>query len=266
MQDTQINVVKIVKWSVVALVALIVIFGTFGSVGAGERGVRTRFGNVVGDVQPGLYLKIPLIEGIHKTDIQTQKVQEDTTAASSDLQDVKATIAVNFNVAPAKVMEIYKNIGQDYQFVIIDPAIQETVKAVTAKYTAEQLVTSREQVRQGIVDALAAKLDPQGFTVSQVAIVNFAFSEDFNKAIEAKVTAEQNALAAKNKLDQVKFEASQRVAQATAEAEAIKIQASAIEQQGGANYVQLQAIAKWNGVLPTQFIPGSSLPFINLTK
>lgn len=257
---------KVVGWSVGGLIALILLFGSFGTVGAGERGVKTRFNNVVGEVEPGLYMKIPFLESVHKTDIQTQKVQEDTTAASSDLQDVKATIAVNFNVDPNKVVPIFQTIGSDYQFVIIDPAIQETVKAVTAKYTAEQLVTSREKVREGIVDALSAKLGSQGFTVTQVAIVNFSFSDDFNRAIEAKVTAEQNALAAKNKLDQVKFEAAQRVAQATAEAEAIKIQASAIEQQGGTNYVSLQAIQKWDGHLPQQMIPGSSLPFINLTK
>ncbi len=264
--EQKVNIVKIVGWSVIGLIAIIIIFGSFGTVGAGERGVKTRFSNVVGEVQPGLYFKLPLIEHVAKTDIQTQKVQEDTTAASSDLQDVRATIAVNFNVDPSKVSSIYSNIGVDYQEVIIDPAIQETVKAVTAKYTAEQLVTNREAVRQGIVDALTAKLQSVGIRVTQVAIVNFAFSADFNKAIEAKVTAEQNALAAKNKLDQVKFEAAQRVAQATAEAEAIKIQASAIEQQGGANYVSLQAITKWDGHLPEQMIPGGAVPFINLSK
>lgn len=241
---------------VAGIVAVIIVLGVLlsvGTVGAGERGVKTRFSNVVGEVQPGLYFKVPFIESVHKTDIQTQKVQQDTTAASSDLQDVKATIAVNFNVDPTKVTSIYQNIGYDYQDVIIDPAIQETVKAVTAKYTAEQLVTSREAVRQGIVDALSAKLSTAGFQVTQVAIVNFAFSEDFNKAIEAKVTAEQNALAAKNKLDQVQFEAQQTVATAKAQAEAIEIQAQAINSQGGADYVALQKVQKWNGQSCTSY-------------
>lgn len=251
---------------IVAFFILIIIFGSFGTVGAGERGVKTRFSNVVGEVQPGLYFKAPFVERVHTTDIQTQKVQQDTTAASSDLQDVKATIAVNFNVDPSKVVTIYQGIGEDYQDVIIDPAIQETVKAVTAKYTAEQLVTNREAVRQGIVDALTAKLEPVGFNVTQVAIVNFAFSDDFNHAIEAKVTAEQNALAAKNKLDQVQFEAQQTVASAKAQAEAIQIQAQAINSQGGADYVMLQIANKWNGVLPTTMVPGGALPFLNLSK
>lgn len=256
--------VYIFGFGIVGIFLLSILLGSWGTVGAGQRGVKTRFSNVVGEVQPGLYLKIPFIEGVHKTDIQTQKVQQDTTAASSDLQDVKATIAVNYNVDPSKVIEIFKNIGEDYQEVIIDPAIQETVKAVTAKYTAEQLVTSREAVRQGIVDALSSKLQPVGFMVTQVAIVNFAFSNDFNKAIEAKVTAEQNALAAKNKLDQVQFEAQQTVASAKAQAEAIQIQAQAINSQGGADYVMLQIANKWDGHLPTTMVPGGALPFLNL--
>jgi regulator of protease activity HflC (stomatin/prohibitin superfamily) len=98
-----------------------------------------------------------------------------------------------------------------------------------------------------------------------MSIVNFDFSESFNTAIEAKVTAEQNALAARNKLEQVKFEADQRIAQAQGEAEAIKIQASAIEAQGGAAYIQLQAIKQWNGQLPSVNVAGGSsggLPFL----
>lgn len=264
--EKKVSYTKYIIGGVIAFVALILLLGSIGTVGAGERGVKTRFSNVIGIVQPGLYTKLPFIESVHHTDIQTQKVQEDTTAASSDLQDVKATIAVNFNVDPAKVLSIYQNIGEDYQEVVIDPAIQETVKAITAKYTAEQLVTSREAVRQGIVEALSAKLDPSGFIVTQVAIVNFAFSDDFNKAIEAKVTAEQNALAAKNKLDQVKFEAEQTVATAKAQAEAIQIQAQAINSQGGADYVMLQIANKWNGVLPTTMVPNAALPFLNLAK
>lgn len=264
MEQKQLNIIKVVAYSVIALIILIVIFGSFGTVGAGERGVKTRFSNVVGEVQPGLYFKMPFIEHVAKTDIQTQKVQQDTTAASSDLQDVKATIAVNFNIDPAKVISIYRDIGSDYQDIVIDPAIQETVKAITAKYTAEQLVTEREQVRQGIVDALVTKLQPTGLQVTQVAIVNFAFSAQFNAAIEAKVTAEQNALAAKNKLDQVTYEGQQTIVSAKAQAEAIQIQAQAINSQGGADYVQLQAIKAWKGEVPQYMMSGAVVPFINL--
>lgn len=257
---------KIVGWCVLILFILIILFGSVGTVAAGQIGVKTRFSQVVGEVQPGLYFKVPFIEGVSKMDVQTQKVSQDADAASNDLQDVKTTIAVNYNLAPGQVSTIYQTVGTDYQDVVIDPAIQETVKAATANYTAEQLVTEREKVRADIVNALTSKLGAQGIVVSQVAITDFSFSSQFNQAIEAKVTAAQDALAAQNKLQQVQFEAEQTVATAKAQAEAIQIQAAAINSEGGADYVQLQAIKQWDGKLPTQFVPGSTLPFLNLVK
>lgn len=248
---------------------LTIILGFFGTVGAGERGVKTRFNNIVGTLQPGLYFKMPWIEKVTKIDVQTQKVTQDATAASSDLQDVETTIAVNYNIDPSKVAQIYQNVGEDYQDVIIDPAIQETIKASTANYTAEQLVTEREKVRAEVVNALTSKLQTQGILVTQVSITNFAFSDEFNHAIEAKVTAEQNALAAKNLLEQKKYEAEQTVVTAKAQAEAIQIQAQAINSQGGADYVALQALKEWKGGC-TSYCVGNdtSMPnmFFNINK
>lgn len=251
---------------VVIFIVLFAIFGSVGTIGAGERGVKTRFGAVVGELGTGLYFKVPFIEGIDKFDVQTQKEQVDAEAASSDLQDVKATIAVNYNVDPTKVTTLFTTIGDDYKARVIDPAIQEAVKAATAKYTAEQLITERPLVQGDIEAALVTRLSTQFILVTQVSIVDFSFSDQFNTAIEAKVTAEQNALAAKNKLEQTVYEASSTVTTAEAQAEAIKIQAQAINSEGGADYVQLQAVNKWDGHLPTQFIPGSTMPFLNLIK
>ena len=185
-------------------------------------------------------------------------------AASKDLQNVAAVIALNYNLMPDKVNVLWKEIGSQYKERIIDPAIQEAVKAVTAKYTAEELVTKRSEVRDLIKTTLRERLVKEYVLVSEVSIVNFDFSQSFNQAIESKVTAEQNALAAKNKLEQVKFEKDQRIAQAQGEAEAIRIQAQAITQQGGENYVNLKAVEKWDGKLPTQMIPNATLPFLNL--
>jgi regulator of protease activity HflC (stomatin/prohibitin superfamily) len=138
------------------------------------------------------------------------------------------------------------------------------VKASTANYTAEELITKREVVRQTIQDSLTERLKQNYVDVTGVSIVDFNFSPSFNQAIEAKVTAEQNALAAKNKLEQVKYEAEQRVEQAKGEAEAIKIQTQAIQSQGGRDYVNLKAIEKWNGELPQQMM-GGAVPFVNIT-
>lgn len=257
---------RIVGYGFLALVALIVIFGSFTVISAGDRGVVLRLGAISRVLEPGIHIKFPLIEGVEKITVQTQKEQVETDSASQDLQTVKATVAVNYNVAPDKVADLYRTIGDEYKIRVIDPAIQEAVKAATAKYTAEQLITQRPLVKEDILASLKSILSSKDITVSDVSITNFDFSPSFNQAIEAKVTAEQQALQSKNLLEQKKYEAEQTVVTAKAQAEAIRIQAEAITQQGGANYVQLEAIKKWDGKLPTSMIPGATVPFINLTK
>ncbi len=250
-----------------------VIFLSVGTVPSGSMGVKTRFDKVINSLQPGLYFKVPFIDHVTQMDVQTQKDQVDATAASNDLQDVTASVAVNYHVEPQDASIIFTNLGANYADRVISPAIQESIKSVTANYTAEQLVTQREEVREKILALLTTKLQVYGVHTDSLNIVNFNFSRTFNDAIEAKVTAQQNALAAKNKLEQVQYEAQQTVASAKAQAEAIQIQTQAIQNGGGQAYVELQsvkvqqsAVDKWNGVLPTQMIPGSSVPFLNLTK
>ncbi len=267
MESTNIqSASKYVVWALVVIIALALIFGSFTIVGAGERGVVVRLGSIARVLDSGAHLKLPLIEHVVKMTVQTQKEQVETDAASQDLQTVKAVVAVNYNVSPDKVEDLYRGTGLDYKSRVIDPAIQEAVKAATAKYTAEQLITQRPLVKEDILVSLKSILSPKDILVSDVSITNFDFSPSFNQAIEAKVTAEQQALQSKNLLEQKKYEAEQIVVTAKANAEAIRIQAEAITQQGGANYVQLKAIEKWNGVLPSSMIPGATVPFINLTK
>lgn len=263
-KDGNARLGKIIGQIVLALIVIMLFFGSFGTISAGNVGVKTRFSKVVGTVQPGLYFKVPFIEHITQMDVQTQKDQTDATAASNDLQSVTATVAVNYHVEPQDAATIFQNIGADYAERVISPAIQESVKSVTANFTAEQLITQREKVRDGILALLTTKLQTYGVQTDSLNIVNFAFSNQFNVAIESKVTAQQNALAAQNKLVQVQAEAQQTIATAEAQAKAIQIQAQAINSQGGADYVQLQAIKAWDGHLPTQMIPGATVPFINL--
>lgn len=258
---------KLAKFGIGAavLIVLVVLLLPFTVVDAGEKAVVIRNGAVSRVLDPGLHGILPIIEGVVTFDTRTQKEQTNAEAASADLQTVNTTVAVNYNVNPSKVADMYTRLGANYQSTIIDPAIQEVVKATTANYTAEELITKRADVTTKIQSALAERLAPNDIVVTSVSIVNFAFSGSFNAAIEAKVTAEQNALAAKNKLDQVQYEAQQRIAQAEGEAKAIQIQAQAINSQGGADYVQLQAIKQWDGKLPAQMIPGSTVPFISLS-
>src|SRR5690606_31142153 len=145
-----------------------------------------------------------------------------------------------------------------YETNVIRPAVRDTVKTAASLYTAEQLVTQRASYTDSVNVQLSERLAPYNVAVERVNITNFKFSDSFTQSIEAKVTAEQEALKAENDLARVQFEAQQQVEKARAEAEAIRIQAQAVTQQGGKDYVQLKAIEKWNGTLPQQMIPGAT--------
>lgn len=258
--------IKILMSLLVFVISLTVIFGSFYIVSAGERVVLVTLGSP--DPIPrteGLHFKVPIIQKAVHMDVKTQKYEADASAASADLQTVSTKIAVNYHVSPEATTKLYQEIGLDYQARILQPAVQEAVKAATAQFTAEELITKRTLVKDQIVLSLQNRLSERSITVEDVSITDFDFSDSFNSAIEAKVTAEQNALAAKNKLAQVEYEAQQRITQAKAEAEAIKIQAEAIQAQGGKEYVDLQAINKWNGILP-QFTGSGGIPFINFNS
>ncbi len=247
--------------SIIVFILLIILASSLGTVGAGERGVKLRFNAVTSNVHgEGLYFVMPFIERMIIVDIKVQKEEADAQAASKDLQTVTSRIALNYSVAPERVISIYQNIGIDYKARIIDPTIQEAVKATTAKFTAEELITHREEVREQIKTLLTDKLSKNGITVEQVSIINFDFSRTFNDAIEAKVTAEQSALTAKNKLDQVKYEAQQAIAQAEGKAKALQIEANAINTNP--QIIQLRAIEKWDGKLPQY--TGAGTPFISI--
>ena len=247
MEDENKSKIKIIAWAVGIVVALFVIIAItpFKIIGAGEKGVVLRWGAVERIMPEGFNWKVPIMEKVKVLNVKTQKEQVPASSASADLQEVATEIALNYHLDATKVGELWGNIGSDWKSVIIDPAIQEAVKAATAKYTAEELITKRAIVKDEIKVALTERLRIDYIIVDEVSITSFDFSPSFNAAIEAKVTAEQSALAAKNKLEQVKFEAEQRISQAKGEAEAIKIQAQAINSQGGADYVQLQWIKAW---------------------
>jgi regulator of protease activity HflC (stomatin/prohibitin superfamily) len=149
---------------------------------------------------------------------------------------------------------------------VLGPGINEAFKSVTAHYNSEELITKRDQVSSEILEHLRSKMQPFNITVNGVSLVNFAFNAAYQQAIEAKVTATQKKLQAEQDLERIKVEAASRVAQAEGEAKAIAIQATAIQSNGGQNYVQLQAIDKWDGKLPVTMMGGSTVPFVNLNK
>ena len=248
---------------VLLTIVLVIAFGSWGTIDAGNCGVVLRMGAVTGEIKPpGFYTKMPFSVHVVEMNVQVQKEQVDTQCSSKDLQTVKATVSLNLSLMQDKAASVYQTIGVDYLDTVVAPAMQESVKSVMAQYTAEELISKREEVRQSIADLLATKLTPIGVKTEAINIVDFDFSPTFNEAIEAKVTAEQNALAAKNKLEQVKYEADQSVAMAEGQAKAIAIQAQAIQVQGGEAYIQLKALEKWDGKLP-QIMGAGTVPFVN---
>jgi len=279
MDNVEILVKKSAVSGVVAVLALIIIFGSFVIVGPGQRGIIVQFGKVSDRVMgEGMNFKLPIRDSIVKVSVQTETVQFDNLqgkgdlseqsslfCATKDLQDVQIAVIVNYHLDANKVNKTFQQYGSTYKANIIEPIIREVIKSQAALYTAEELVTKRAEFSEKVSVLLADKLSGKDSIFERLNITNFQFSDSFSKAIEAKVTAEQNALAAKNKLEQVKFEADQRVAEARGEAEAIKIQANAIQAQGGKEYVSLKWVEKWNGILPTTVL-GDSVPMINLSR
>ena len=230
-------------------------------VDAGESAVILQMGAVKSVQGPGFHMKIPFpIQNVEKMEIRVRKHVTDSTASSHDLQVVHSQIALNYALDPQKVGEIYAGIGHNWEERIIDPAVQEVFKSVTAAYPAEQLITKRPEVSEAIQVMLTERLVGYGLNVREISITDFDFSDEFNKAIESKVTAEQLKLKADRDLERIKVEKEQTITMAQAQAEALRIQ----KQEVTAELLQLRAIEKWNGVLPN--VTGGAVPFIDVAN
>jgi len=271
----------------VLVVVLVVVGGVVVVVEAGHVGVIKRFGAVQPEpLQPGLHFKRPFMDKVDQIDIRLKPSNAEAFAASKDLQTVSTEVTVTYSLNGALAPKTYERIGltANVSATTITPAIQECVKAVTAKFTAEELVTKREFVKQQIQEALnsfinviLAEKDLLGaLTIANVAITDFNFSEEFNKAIESKVKVEQQALQALNektmRVTQAEAAAEERKlaadaqaytiqAESVARAEAIRREADALRQSP--ELIQLRSVEKWDGVLP-RITSGGVLPFLNV--
>lgn len=258
---------KTVLYIVLGLLALIVILSLnpFVIIGPGERGVLVVLGNVQDSIfGEGLHLRIPLVQRVIQVDVKTQKIQVEAPSYSRDLQNVDTVIALNYHVDPTRVNKLWQEIGQDFEPRIIQPAIQESVKAATAQFTAAELVEKRPLVKEEIKKTLHDRLGTRFLIVDDFSIVDFRFSGEYEKAIESKQVAQQDALKAENILRRVQVEAEQRVAQAKGEAEAIRTQAEALRQNS--DLIQLEAVKKWDGKMPQYMLGSGSVPFFNIGK
>ncbi len=265
---------KIIAVIAVLVVVIIILATTVAIVPAGSTGVIVTFGKVSENTYAeGFHLKIPIAQELVVVSNKIQVYEADASAVSKDLQTVNSKIAVNFRVRADSSASIYKNIGADYQQIILMPAVQESMKAVSAKYTAEELITERNQVGSEIKEQLETKVSDYGIQIEKFNIVNFDFSAEFNSAIEAKQVAEQNLLKTKTEQEEQKViaetEAEKKKIAAEAEAEAIKTKADAqaeankvISESLSDRVIQYETLEKWNGELPK--VTSSANPFISM--
>lgn len=234
---------------VIGFVLLVIVLLRFAmgirSVSVGNVGIITSYGNVKGEVPSGLHYIWPW-ETITKMNVQNQKVQVDASAATQDLQTVTTTVALNYNLTPKTANDIYKTVGPQYQRVVIDPILQETVKAITSQYNATDLITQRSTVEAKTLAALTKALTDKGITVDNLSIVNFQFSAQYSAAIESKQVEAQAVATAQYKLQQAQLNAQANSVQDAALTPAI---------------LEQQAIARWDGKMPNAVSGGSGTIF-----
>ncbi len=257
---------SLVRPAVIAAVlsGLFIAFAALIVVPAGHIGVQVTLGTVnQTTLEEGVHFVNP-ISSVKDVDVRlVTATLTGSSAGTKDLQQVHTDIVLNYRLNGDKVAHIYKEFGLDLEDRIVKPALNESFKAVTAQYSSEELITKRDEVSTKIKQEVGEKLGKYNVIVGDISLVNFGFSAQYQAAIEAKVIATQSKLKAEQDLSRIQVEAQQEIAKAEGRAKAIQIETQAINSQGGASYVQLKAIEKWNGKLPDT-MAGQSTPFINL--
>lgn len=258
---------KTIGLAVTLLVVFVVLFSSITIVDAGHTGVINTLGHVSENVlQEGIHLKIPFIQTIVKMDNRIVKLEVETEAFSKDLQTVTTKLAINYRVSKDKSYAIYKNVGSEYETILVSPAVNEVLKAITAKYTAEESVANRSLISQGLIDELNNKLNKNGIYVEDVNIINFDFSEAYIAAIEEKQVAEQRLLKARTEKEEA-------IVKAEAEAETLRIQSEAqakanniLSKSLSENLIKYEMMKKWNGELPMVTDGSTIIDFSEFSK
>lgn len=271
-----VNAAKGILFGIMALIVI----GVFTAasvqiVDAGYRGVLLHWRAVDTSIPPleeGLHFVVPFQDSVVNMEIRTLKFVKDTSAASKDLQTVSTEVTINYRPSPNSIHTLYKEVGLEYESRIIQPAVEEVVKQITAKYNAEELITKRPLVKADIEKEITTRLNVYNIHTDVISITNFEFSPLFDQAIESKVEAEQKALKAENDLRRIEVEARQleqqakglaaaNIAEADGEAKAIKIISEALAQNP--NYLDWLKTQAWDGRLPLVVGEGG-IPFIQI--
>jgi len=271
------------------IILLFIVSASVKIVDAGYRGVLLKFGAVDTSValNEGIHFVTPFRDSVVQMEVRTQKTVENAASASKDLQDVTTQVALNYRINPNSAQVVYQQLGFEYGNRVIAPAIQESVKQVTARFNAEELITMRETVKNQIEQQIKARLAPYNILVDTISITEFQFSDQFRKAVEAKVEAQQRALQAQNDLRRIEIEAQQNEAKAVGEQKANVARAEGVRQSNvlqaegesqaikiidqqlrtSPTYLEWLKTQRWDGKLPLVTGGGGSAgttPFIQI--
>ena len=247
---------------VVLFILFLIVFQPMTIVGVGERGVKVTLGQTSPvALEEGVHFVMPFISTVKKMNVKTVKSNIATMAQSKDIQQARIVYVVNYNLQPENAPKMWRTVGRDYVSVVVMPTVEGIVKDTIGKWNAQDIVANREKVASEVLFKLNEKLGPKYINVSDFQITEIQYSQAFEQAIESKVTAEQEALKAKNKTVQVQEEARQKIIASEAEAKSMAIRARALTQNK--NLVEYEAVQKWDGKLP-QYMMGNSVPFVHL--
>ena len=249
------------------VLGLIILFASTTIVSTGHIGVVTLYSKVQDKyLDAGFHFVAPFVESVHDVDIRTQKYQSTVEGSAKDLQIVNMTVSINYQIKPEKASQLYANVGKNYNDTVLNPALQSGLKAAIAKFTAEEMVTKRSEVATSITEELNTRIE-EYFIISAVNIENIGFTDEYNKAIEAKTTNQQKAEAEKAQLEIIKVQNEQKINTAEAEAKVRELQSKSVTEQSLEQLrleIQREMIQKWNGQLPTYMLGDDTNALFNM--
>lgn len=261
--------IALVVIAIILVIGMIIVFASTTIVPTGHIGVVTLYQNVQDKyLDAGFHWVKPFVEDVHDVDIRTQKYANTVEGSAKDLQIVNITMSINYQIKPEKVTELYAKVGEHYADIILNPALQSSLKASMAKFTAEEMITKRAEVATAITEELNTRLE-EYFNISAVNLENIDFTDEYNKAIEAKTTNQQKAEAEKAQLEIIKVQNEQKINTAEAEAKVRELQSQSVTDKSLEQLrleIQRELIQKWNGQFPTTMLGDNPNMLFNLNK
>jgi prohibitin 2 len=262
----RIPIGRILMWVVVAVIAVVAVSVAgcgIKVVDTGQRGIKTRFGEVVSESLPeGLYFFNPFTSTIVEMDTRVQRVDAETDTYTRDVQQAAIKYTLNYRLQQNAAHVMYRDIGRDWEQKLIPQVVLGTLKEVIGVWDAVDLISNRDKAANAAFDSIRNSLAERNVEVSRFEITDISYTHEFENSVEQKVIAQQKAIEEQNRTKQIEEQARQKVLSAEAEAKSMQIRAEALEQN--AKLVEWEAVQKWNGVLPQYMLGGGTTPFINL--